>query len=134
MLEMKERLRRLMQGRYGVDELSKMMVYASFVVMLVGSFAKNPYINLAGFMIIIYSYSRIFSKNQRLRSAQNLKYMQVRDRFLRKISNQIQIMKLSKTYRVYSCPGCKQLVRVPKGKGRIEIKCPKCGTSFSKNS
>lgn len=131
---MKERLRRLMQGRYGVDELSKMMVYASFVVMLVGSFAKNPYINLAGFMIIIYSYSRIFSKNQRLRSAQNLKYMQVRDRFLRKISNQIQIMKLSKTYRVYSCPGCKQLVRVPKGKGRIEIKCPKCGTSFSKNS
>ncbi|MBP1919290.1 BRcat domain-containing protein [Youngiibacter multivorans] len=131
---MKERLRRLMQGRYGVDELSKMMVYASFVVMLVGSFAKNPYINLAGFMIIIYSYSRIFSKNQRLRSAQNLKYMQVRDRFLRKISNQIQIMKLSKTYRVYSCPGCKQLVRVPKGKGRVEVKCPKCGTRFSKNS
>ncbi|MBW8383442.1 MAG: zinc-ribbon domain-containing protein [Youngiibacter sp.] len=131
---MKERLRRLMQGRYGVDELSKMMVYASFVVMIVGSFAKNPYINLAGFMIIIYSYSRIFSKNQRLRSAQNLKYMQLRDSFLRKISNQIQIMKLSKTYRVYSCPGCKQLVRVPKGKGRIEVKCPKCGTRFSKNS
>ena len=131
---MKERIRRLMQGRYGVDELSKMMVYASFVVMIVGSFAKNPYINLAGFMIIIYSYSRIFSKNQRLRSAQNLKYMQLRDSFLRKISNQIQIMKLSKTYRVYSCPGCKQLVRVPKGKGRIEVKCPKCGTRFSKNS
>jgi DNA-directed RNA polymerase subunit RPC12/RpoP len=131
---MKERLRRLMQGRYGVDELSKMMVYASFVVMLVGSFAKNPYINLAGFMIIIYSYSRIFSKNQRLRSAQNLKYMQLRDSFLRKISNQIQIMKLSKTYRVYSCPGCKQLVRVPKGKGKVEVKCPKCGTRFSKNS
>jgi DNA-directed RNA polymerase subunit RPC12/RpoP len=131
---MKERLRRLMQGRYGVDELSKMMVYASFVVMIVGSFAKNPYINLAGFMIIIYSYSRIFSKNQRLRSAQNLKYMQLRDSFLRKISNQIQIMKLSKTYRVYSCPGCKQLVRVPKGKGLIEVKCPKCGTRFSKNS
>jgi DNA-directed RNA polymerase subunit RPC12/RpoP len=123
-----------MQGRYGVDELSKMMVYASFVVMLVGSFAKNPYINLAGFMIIIYSYSRIFSKNQRLRSAQNLKYMQLRDSFLRKISNQIQIMKLSKTYRVYSCPGCKQLVRVPKGKGKVEVKCPKCGTRFSKNS
>jgi DNA-directed RNA polymerase subunit RPC12/RpoP len=131
---MKERLRRLMQGRYGVDELSKMMVYASFVVMIVGSFAKNPYINLVGFMIIIYSYSRIFSKNQRLRSAQNLKYMQLRDSFLRKISNQIQIMKLSKTYRVYSCPGCKQLVRVPKGKGRIEVKCPKCGARFSKNS
>jgi len=131
---MKERIRRLMQGRYGVDELSKMMVYASFFVMIVGSFAKNPYINLAGFMIIIYSYSRIFSKNQRLCSAQNLKYMQLRDSFLRKISNQIQIMKLSKTYRVYSCPGCKQLVRVPKGKGRIEVKCPKCGTRFSKNS
>lgn len=131
---MKERLKKLMQGRYGVDELSRMLVYASFVVMLIGSFTKNPYINLVGFMVIIYAYSRIFSKNHRLCSSQNLKYMQVRDGFLRKIANQIQIMKLSKTYRVYSCPGCRQLVRVPKGKGRVEVKCPKCGAKFSKKS
>lgn len=124
----------MMQGRYGVDELSKLMVYVSFIVILIGSFTKNPYFNIAGFIIIIYSYSRIFSKNHRLCSAQNLKYMQIRDGFLRKISNQIQILKLSKSYRVYSCPGCRQLVRIPKGKGKVEVKCPKCGTRFSKRS
>ncbi|ETA78963.1 BRcat domain-containing protein [Youngiibacter fragilis] len=131
---MKERLRKLMQGRYGVDELSRLMVYVSFVVMLIGSFAKNPYINLVGFAMTIYAYSRIFSKNHRLCSSQNLKYVQVRDRFLRKIANHVQIMKLSRTYRVYSCPGCRQMVRIPKGKGKVEVKCPKCGTRFSRKS
>ncbi len=39
-----------------------------------------------------------------------------------------------KTYRFFSCPQCEQRVRVPKGKGRIEITCPKCRTSFVKKS
>ncbi len=33
-------------------------------------------------------------------------------------------------YRFYNCPNCNQKVRVPKGRGKIEITCPKCHTSF----
>ena len=38
------------------------------------------------------------------------------------------------TYRVFGCPGCSQLLRVPKGNGRIEITCPRCGNVFDGKS
>ncbi|MEI3279496.1 MAG: hypothetical protein V8R46_01165 [Eubacterium ramulus] len=39
-----------------------------------------------------------------------------------------------KIYRFFACPNCAQKVRVPKGKGRICITCPKCKTEFIKRS
>ena len=36
--------------------------------------------------------------------------------------------------RYFSCPHCRQQVRVPKGRGKISITCPKCGTQFIKKS
>ena len=39
-----------------------------------------------------------------------------------------------KTHKYYKCPTCKQVVRVPKGRGKIEINCPKCHTKFIKRT
>ena len=36
--------------------------------------------------------------------------------------------------RYYRCPNCKQTVRVPRGRGKICIKCPKCGEKFIRKS
>ena len=41
---------------------------------------------------------------------------------------------IGKVYRYFKCPHCRQSIRVPRGRGRISITCPKCGTSFIKKS
>ena len=33
-----------------------------------------------------------------------------------------------------NCPTCRQKLRVPRGRGRIQISCPRCGTQFIKKS
>ncbi len=33
-------------------------------------------------------------------------------------------------YNFFTCPRCRAALRVPKGKGRIKITCPKCGEKF----
>ena len=82
----------------------------------------------------IWSYFRIFSKNIPKWYAENQKYlamtMKLRQNFEKKKSE----LKQRRIYHIYKCPGCGQKMRIPKGKGRIEVRCPKCGTIFEKKS
>ena len=81
-----------------------------------------------------YSYYRMFSRKIYQRAAENQKFLQkeqiARTWLTRKKNALIQ----SKTHHIYKCPGCKQKIRVPKGRGKIEIRCSKCGTKFIKKS
>ena len=135
---MRERFARFMQGRYGVDQFSNFLVIAALVIMVIEMFIKNPVIrmvfNIITILNIVYAYVRIFSKNHQKRYAENQKYMQIHNRvkffFARKKSH----MQQRKTHHIYKCPNCKQNIRVPRGKGRIAITCPRCRTEFIKRS
>lgn len=39
-----------------------------------------------------------------------------------------------KNYKYFQCPSCHQKIRVPKGRGKIRIHCPKCGHDFEKKT
>ena len=68
------------------------------------------------------------------RASENQNFLNKTANIRRKINNQKSIFKQRKVYRIYKCPTCKQKVRVPKGKGKISIHCPKCDTYFIKRS
>lgn len=131
---MKEKLMRFMSGRYGVDSLGKFALIAGvIIVVLAGLFDSTVFYFLAWGLIIL-SYFRMFSKNIYKRSGENQKFLNKTYKIRCWFAKQKNISAQKKIYHIYKCPTCKQKIRVPKGKGKIEVRCPKCSTHFVKNS
>jgi len=134
---MRERFQRFMQGRYGADELSRVMLIVMVVCAVLTWFTNgllDTILSLAMWGLLIFSYVRMFSRNHAKRWAENQKYLSFKNSILGRINREKNYAQQRKTHRIYSCPGCRQKIRVPKGKGKIEISCPKCKTKFIKRS
>ena len=130
---MKEKLIRFMIGRYGMDQFSRFLMWATLVIMVIGTFT-HPIVYCVGFAGMIYMYFRIFSKNWTKRSAENQWYLRKSYAVRTWFDKKKKLWKLKKTHKIFKCPTCKQKIKVPKGKGKIEIKCTKCDTKFIKRS
>jgi predicted membrane protein len=135
---MREKINRFMSGRYGADELSRALsvgVLVCFVISMFG--AKIPFLFLfywIGVGLVIYECYRMFSKNISKRYAENQKFLNTRYQMAVKKDRWKKQAAQRKIYRFYKCPDCKQKVRVPKGRGKICITCPKCRREFIKRS
>ena len=132
---MKEKMYRFMQGRYGSDNLNRFLliiVLACFVLSLFGG--GIGIFHVLGTVCLIYAYFRMFSKNVYKRRAENTAYMKYEYKVKQFWETQKRDMKQRKTHHIYRCPSCKQKIRIPRGKGKIEIRCPKCSATFIKKS
>ncbi|MBP3326108.1 MAG: hypothetical protein J6L77_06800 [Coprococcus sp.] len=131
---MKDKLYRFMRSRYGNDQLSSMLTWGGLIFMLLDCFLKIGIFYFIGFVLFVYGYIRIFSKQYDKRVAQNRWYMEhtagIRNVFKRRKKQK----EAGKDYKVFVCNKCQQMIRVPRGKGRIEIRCPKCGNKFIRKS
>lgn len=123
---MKEKFYRFMQGRYGNDPLNRFLMILSLTAMLLSILWKPQFFAIA-VALLGWGYYRMFSRKVYTRAGENQRYLDIRDGILGKL-------KQRKDYHIYKCPGCGQKVRVPRGKGKIEIHCPKCGKDFIKRS
>ena len=134
---MREKLAKLMYGRYGVDQLGRAMLIFALVLCALSLFVPRRlsgiiyYISL---ILIILMYIRMFSKNIQKRYQENNKYLSLKASFLRKFQREKEIFSQRRFYHFYRCPRCRQRIRIPRGKGRIEIRCPKCSQTFIKKS
>ena len=126
-----------MYGRYGMDEYGRYLSILAFVMIIAGFvlniIAKIINMNLllwlaqilsyAGLIVMFYYFVRAFSRNIEKRREQNMKFLS------RKSKRQARRKKAQnkKIYKYLTCPGCGQELRVPRGKGKIAVSCPKCG-------
>lgn len=132
---MKEKMYRFMQGRYGSDNLNRFLliiVAACFILSLFGR--RMGIFQILGIACLIYAYFRMFSGNIYKRRAENAAYMKYEFKVKQIWETQKRDMKQRKTHHIYRCPSCKQKIRIPRGKGKIEIRCPKCSATFVKKS
>ena len=123
-----------MQGRYGADQMGQMLSAVSMVFLIISLFSRNQAWFLLAVIGIVYNYFRMFSKNISKRYAENQKYLKMTAGIRRKLASRKSQLAQRKIYHIYRCPGCKQKIRVPRGRGKIEIRCPKCNTRFVKKS
>lgn len=126
---MKEKLQRFMWGRYGNDRFNQFLMIVALVCLTLSFFGLRIFYVLA-LALLIYVYYRMFSKNLSKRSAENQWYLRKEMKVRRWWQQKKKAFAQRKEYRIYKCPKCGQKLRVPRGKGKIAIRCRKCGEEF----
>ena len=115
-------MRRFMEGRYGNDKLNIAILIAGVITSLLssilGGFVLKTVFWAVSYGLMIWAISRCLSRNTYKRYQENRKYLQILDRVK------------DREHRYYDCPKCRQRVRVPRGKGKISITCPRCKEKF----
>ena len=125
MNDFRYRLASFFQGRTGVDALGRTVTWIALILMLVTMITHSNIAYLLAMACLIYSFWRMLNKNYQKRYAENAKFLA----FVSKFKFNFQ---QNKTYKIFKCPNCKQKLRVPRGRGKIQITCSKCRTQFIK--
>ena len=136
---MLEKFKRFMAGRYGVDQFSNGLNFIFLLFVIIGLLSDNAIFLYVAMIPMIYNYYRIFSKNFSKRYNENRIYtnfMSPYYNWLDKVKKKIQKEQKRdrKNYKYFTCKSCKQELRIPKGKGKVTITCPKCKHSFDGRS
>jgi DNA-directed RNA polymerase subunit RPC12/RpoP len=130
---MREKFYRFMQGRYGSDELNRFLMIVALVCFAISLFGVRIFYFL-GAAALVYAYFRMLSKNVYKRREENSVYLRYEYKVRQRLTAWKRNIQQRRTHHIYKCPSCKQKIRIPRGKGRIEIRCPKCGHTFIKKS
>ena len=123
-----------MTGRYGADQLSWVILVVYFFISIMARIFNNRILDVLGIVALGIVVYRMFSKNISARYQENTKFLNKWNSIKRKVNNRIQRIKDLKDYKYYKCSNCKQVLRVPRGNGKISITCPKCKTVMIKKS
>lgn len=128
-------LSRIFVGRCGFDDLSLFLMRAvplPFLLSVVLRKAAGGYFSMFFFsvsmVLFLWSLWRAFSTSLYSRKCENEHFLS--SPVHQSVNGAMTRLSQSKHYRFFRCPGCRQWLRVPRGKGRIQIHCPHCGNSF----
>ena len=127
-------MQRFMAGRYGNDQLNQFIFIVAIISMVLEIITRQSLFYTLTLVLLILAYVRVFSRNINKRYEENMKFLQKKDAILNKFRKQKYYAAQRRNFHIYTCPQCKQKIRIPKGKGKISITCPKCRTSFIKKS
>lgn len=130
----KWKIQRWMYGRYGQDELSVFLVILSVVLWITSYFFQTYVLGVTAWIILLFATIRCYSKKIYKRREENTKFLRLTEkprRWFRVKKNQ---WRDRKTHRYFRCKDCGAVLRVPKGRGKIEITCPKCRATTIKKT
>lgn len=128
------RMQSFMYGRYGYDELSQFLSMTALVCIVAGLFVFPGFFYGLAMALYLITLFRTYSKNLSKRRRELEAYMRLANLVKTWFSLQKRKFSERKTHRYFKCSQCKTSLRVPKGKGKIKIHCPKCGEEIVKKT
>lgn len=128
---------RMFIGRNGPDHLSLGLTILSLVLSLIRSgiaILNIEIFYILSIIVFVLAILRMFSRNIEKRRKENLMFLKLVNKPKMWYYNCKAASAQSKLYKIFRCPKCGQKLRVPKGKGKVSIKCSKCGERIIKNT
>ena len=126
-------VQRFMYGRYGMDPLNLTLMGAYLVLLVLSSFFGGRLLRLLSYACALLAFYRMLSRQLERRRAENARFMEI-VRPVIQWHNVRKCRRQDKDHCYFKCPNCGQQLRVPKGKGHIQVTCRSCGASFEKNT
>lgn len=135
------KIQRFMWGRNGLDGLGIALLIIYFIMRTFLGFSRSYTVyylgTLLSFLVLAFAIYRFLSKNLSARHRENNFFM----KYFKKVSSYFKNAKtlaedrarVRDTHKIYLCPKCKRKLKVPKGRGKIEISCP-CSYKFYKRT
>ncbi len=123
-------LQRMMMGRYGLDQLSIALLVIAVVLNVLAGWTNTALLSIFSVVFMVLGVWRMFSKNINKRREENFKFQQIYYKTINFFRQEKNKFNTRKTHKYFKCPSCKNTLRVPRGKGKIYITCPKCGERF----
>ena len=115
-----------MSGRYGTDRLNMVILCVGVAASILSAFLQHLLVGriawVASYALMIWAIFRSLSRNINKRYQENRRFLLMLDRIK------------DRKNRYFTCPRCRQTVRVPRNKGKIAITCPKCKERFQRRT
>ena len=133
-MKLSDKLRLWLQNRYGFDELYLFLSFVCLALILLSVIPPLRILSVFAVAGICYNSFRFLSKNMEARQKEREFYLKKRDAVKVNFDLFKKRIRDRKTYKYLKCGSCKAVLRVPRGRGKIEITCPKCKYKFIKKS
>ncbi len=124
-----------MDKRLNIDEYGIFLIWVGIILNIISYFTKWTFLNILGLVVVIQAIFRALSRNKDQRALENKMF---KEKILNPVKKSFKNFKNEtvgdKDYKYVSCPHCGQKLRIPKKKGKVRVRCPKCGSKFDARS
>ena len=130
---------RFMYGRNGIDQLGVAVVWGCLILDILTMFLSGRFpllgivLGWASMAVWVYALFRVFSKTLNKRRAENQRWLNWWWK-VKSSRSSAKARHADKEHKYFTCKNCGAICRVPAGKGKIIITCPKCGAQIKGRS
>lgn len=119
-------LYRFMYGRYGYDELNTVLLIAGVILSVLSYLPYLGILSLLSMAVMVWALFRSLSRNMAGRRREFEKYLQIKGKVKTFFNLRRRMWRERKTHRYFHCKYCRAMLRVPKGRGVVDVGCPRC--------